>query len=143
VDKSPERPPADAAELASWLRELHEKSGLSNRKLASELETDEKNVYRWLGIGSHKPSAPGGIWLLKILRALGVQWSDPPPGTLVGEAAQERLLDVVERQMAVVENSAAELERTTSLLEQIASHLGVGEEPQPVGKKPRRRRASR
>src|SRR6266508_2712352 len=79
VDKSPERPPADAAELASWLRELHEKSGLSNRKLAAKLETDEKNVYRWLGIGSHKPSAPGGIWLLKILNALGVQMTPAPP----------------------------------------------------------------
>jgi hypothetical protein len=125
------RPEASPVELATWLRELQKRAGLSTRKLASELETDRVNVYRWFGHGKYKddPTEPGALSLLKIFTVLGVQVDPPLPDALVGDQALlQQLASVVVRQMA--------------LLERVAVSLGVEEEAPAARKKPQRRRAS-
>ena len=130
VDNSlPEASPANAAELAAWLRDLQKRAKLSTRKLASMVEADRSQVYKWLGLGSAKPQEPQGVNLLRLLAVLGVQMNPPPPDALLGDSALLRqALDVIERQM--------------KLLERVAAELGVEEEPPAVRRQPRRRQTS-
>lgn len=61
--------------LGAWLDELCQASGMSRNGLAAAVETDRKNIDRWL-TGRNEPS---GIQLLRTLRALGVVIAPAPP----------------------------------------------------------------
>lgn len=111
VEKNqPEASPADAQELAAWLREL--KGERSTRSLARDLETDRSQVYRWFGIESwtDKPTTPNGVTLLRILRVLGVRLEPQPPDSLTGEGPLlESLAAMVARQNDLIESLTAEV----------------------------------
>lgn len=66
---------AEKVALAEWLSRLHKQAGGNVSALARALDTDRKNVYRWLD-GS---SEPGGAALLRLLAALGVELTPKPP----------------------------------------------------------------
>jgi hypothetical protein len=108
VDNSlPEASPASAADLAAWLRLLQERAGISTRKLASELETDRTNVYRWLGINGRKPTEPGGVWLLRILAVLGARIEPAPPESLAEPPLRESIAalgELIVRQSKLIED---------------------------------------
>jgi len=107
----PEASPADAQQLAAWLREL--KGDRTTRSLARDLGADRSSVYRWFGLGSWEqhPTMPNGVTLLKILRVLGVRFEPlPPPASLAGETPLlESLAAMVERQAGLIETLTDEL----------------------------------
>jgi transcriptional regulator with XRE-family HTH domain len=58
-----------------WLRELRERSGLTQEQLAQSVGTDRRNIRRW-EVEGHDPA---GSVLVRILDAVGVELVPAPP----------------------------------------------------------------
>jgi transcriptional regulator with XRE-family HTH domain len=88
----PLEPPVDARELADWLRSLKEQSGLSFAQIAREIGEEERNVKRWMR-AEGPPTIPSGDVVLRLLIALGVTITPPPPKSIAPIQFQLRQID--------------------------------------------------
>lgn len=75
--------PTTAEELRDWFRELKDASGLSFRAIAEAIGEEERNVKRWMTVDA-TPSIPSGDIVLRLITALGVTITPPPPASARG-----------------------------------------------------------
>jgi transcriptional regulator with XRE-family HTH domain len=98
-------PPVDARELADWLRDLKQKSGLSYAAIAREIGEDERNVKRWMP-ETGEPNIPSGDVVLRLLVALGVMFDPPLPMSVA--PMQLRLREIEKGLGELIEQLSAE-----------------------------------
>jgi hypothetical protein len=96
--------------------------------MATELGTDRTQVYRWLGINGRKPTEPGGVWVLQLLRVLGVRLDPAPPEELAPATLREELRDLREAMALALDETtrnAAGLERLAESVDALLVERGL------------------
>lgn len=89
-------PPSTAEDLRDWLRALKKQSRLSFDDLAQATGESARNIKRWM-TAEGDPVIPSGDALLKLLAALGVTLSDPPPHSVSAVNRElQRISDMLE-----------------------------------------------
>lgn len=72
-------------EFRRWLRELRQRAGLTQDELAAAVGTDRRNIRRWEVDGRD----PSGSMLLRLLAALGIEFTQAPPDGVPGAVTAE------------------------------------------------------
>lgn len=80
---APRETPSTAIALGDWLRELRERSGLSQADAAEAVGAEPRDIRRWENEESRgRPVVPSGLALLRMLSAYGVTITPAPPAAL-------------------------------------------------------------
>lgn len=119
-------PPAEAREIADWLRTLKDESGLSFAAIAQAVGEEQRNVTRWMP-DKGRVVIPGGASLLRLLSALGVRLEPPAPDTAKAVNAKIEelrvIVDRIDQMLQVLRSEEVEGGAGSSGQLRVAAHL--------------------